>query len=308
MQLHHNLSSFPQDINPVVTVGMFDGVHRGHLTVIDRVVNLAQDSGVPSVVVTFEPHPRLFFQGEESGFKLLSTLEEKTSLIENAGIDHLVVLPFNQALSTLTPEEFVVGVLVNGLNASVVVMGPDHHFGKGRQGGLETLNMLATDYNFRVEQISTQEMEEVKVSSTRIREALAAGDLDRAWLFLGYPYPLSGTVIMGDKIGRTMGFPTVNLSISPDKLIPANGVYAVLAEHRSKALQGMCNIGMRPTVFGDKLTIEVNLFDFNEVIYGEEVRIAFMEKIRDERKFENLDALKHQLELDRSSALKILSE
>ncbi|MCX6269878.1 MAG: riboflavin biosynthesis protein RibF, partial [Bacteroidetes bacterium] len=175
-------------------------------------------------------------------------------------------------------------------------------------GSLKTLTILSKQYNFEVEQIDSQDMEDLKISSTQIRKALSAGDLDRAWLFLGYPYPLSGRVVMGKQNGRTIGFPTVNIEPHPYKLIPAIGVYAVLAEYNGKALKGMCNIGYRPTVQGEHLTIEVNLFDFNKEIYGEEIRIAFMEKIRDEIPFEGLQALQKQLEADRKLAVKLLKE
>lgn len=306
MLIHKNLTTFPSTVNPVLTVGMFDGVHVGHHKVLEKVVTIAQKNHTASVVVTFEPHPRLVLEGESSGFRILSTLDEKARLMENAGIDHLVVLPFTLELAGLSPEEFVIGVLVNALNAGVIVMGPDHHFGKGRSGSLETVALLAKQYHFEVISISSQDQENVKVSSTQIRKALAVGDLDRAWLFLGYPYPLSGLVVEGEKIGRTIGFPTINLQPDPFKLIPAKGVYAVLAEHRGKALKGMCNIGFRPTVNGQNLTIEVNLFDFDEDIYQDEIRIAFMEKIRDEKKFSSLEELKAQLQKDKLAADKAL--
>lgn len=307
MLIHRNLTTFPSTVSPVLTVGMFDGVHVGHHKVLENVVNLAGKHKTASVVVTFEPHPRLFFQGPDSTFRLLSTLEEKANLMEDAGIDHLVVLPFSKELAGLSPEEFVIGVLVNALNAGIIVMGPDHHFGKERMGGMETVAQLARQYHFEVKQIPSQDQEDVKVSSTQIRKALAVGDLDRAWLFLGYPYPLSGRVVEGDKIGRTIGFPTINLEPHPYKLIPGNGVYAVLAEHRGRPFDGMCNIGYRPTRNGDSLTIEINLFDFDEEIYNEEIRIAFMELIREEKKFDTLDDLKKQLERDKKKVKEALS-
>jgi riboflavin kinase/FMN adenylyltransferase len=306
MLIHRNLTSFPSVVSPVVTVGMFDGVHIGHHRVLEDVVTLAQQNNTASVVVTFEPHPRLVLEGVDSGFRLLTTLDEKSRLLENAGIDHLVLLPFTKELASLSPEEFVIGVLVNALNASIIVMGPDHHFGKGRSGNMETVAHLASQYHFEVKEVLPQDREDVKISSTQIRKALMAGDMDTAWLFLGYPYPLSGRVVEGEKIGRTIGFPTVNIESHPYKLIPANGVYAVLAEYKNRPLEGMCNIGFRPTVMGQNLTIEVNLFDFDEDIYNEEIRIAFMEKIRDEMKFGNLNLLKEQLSKDKVSVKEAL--
>lgn len=301
MNIHTSLSTFPSSLSPVVTVGMFDGVHIGHHSVLQQVVRLAEESGTESVVVTFDPHPRHVLDYQADVFKILTTVDEKARLMEDIGIQHLVVLPFHLELAAMSPEEFAIGVLVNGLNASHIVMGPDHHFGRNRQGSLETLRGLAEQYHFEVHQLSPQLVENAKVSSTEIRKALAAGDLDRAWLFLGYPYPLSGKVVEGDKIGRSIGFPTLNLDVPPEKLIPGNGVYAVLAEFGQATYEGMCNIGVRPTVYGDHLTVEVNLFGFDREIYGETVRVAFMEKIRDERKFGSLHELRLQLENDRET-------
>ncbi|MHC1706655.1 MAG: bifunctional riboflavin kinase/FAD synthetase [Bacteroidales bacterium] len=306
MLIHRNLTTFPSTVTPVLTVGMFDGVHIGHHKVLENVVSLAQKHQTASVVVTFEPHPRIILNGVDNGFRILTTLDEKARLMENAGIDHLVVLPFNDELAGLSPEEFVIGVLVNALNAGIIVMGPDHHFGKGRTGGLETVKQLAEKYNFEVREIPSQDLEDVKISSTQIRKALNQGDLDKAWLFLGYPYPISGRVVEGEKIGRTIGFPTLNIEPHPNKLIPAHGVYAVFAEYKGQPFEGMCNIGFRPTVKGENLTIEVNLFGFDEEIYDEEIRIAFMEKIRDEIRFNNLEELKAQLIKDRLAAQQAL--
>ncbi len=306
MQIHRNLSTFPSTLSPVVTVGMFDGVHLGHRKILDRLVSLARERSTRSVVVTFEPHPKLVLGTANEEFNLLTTLEEKIRLIENTGVEHLVVLPFTPELSGLSPEAFVVGVLVNALNADYIVMGPDHQFGKGREGGIEVLSDLSEQYHFTVEKLTSQDIEDSKVSSTRIRKALAGGDLDRAWLFLGYPYLMSGQVVEGDRKGRTIGFPTINLETHPNKLIPGNGVYAVYAEYQNEAFDGMCNIGFRPTLDGKKLTIETNIFDFDKDIYGEQVTIGFMEKIRSEKKFENLDALAAQLRSDKEKALQIL--
>ena len=295
----------------MVTIGTFDGVHLGHREVISELKRHSALSGGESVVFTFDPHPRIVIAPQEDSLRLLSTKSEKIRLMEGLGIDHLVIYPFTKAFSKLSYGEFVSEILVKGMNISSLVVGYDHRFGKGRQGDFNSLEMLSRSLNFKVEQLSQLEVENKVVSSTKIRQALEEGDISKANHFLGYRYALSGKVIEGNQLGRKIGFPTANIdTYDRHKLVPADGVYAVKIEIGSRTFKGMLNIGMRPTVNynADHKSIEVHIFNFDEDIYNLDLTLLFVEKIRNEQKFDGIDQLQDQLYKDQNIAMDILSK
>ena len=309
MQIHYNLDNF-KALNPVVTIGTFDGVHLGHREVITELKQLSALSDGESVVFTFEPHPRIIIAPQEDSLRLLTTKNEKIHLMEQMGIDHLVIYPFTEAFSKLPYNEFVEKILVSDMNISSLVVGYDHRFGQGRKGDFNSLEALSQVLNFKVEQLSQLVVNNKVVSSTKIRAALADGDIGKANHFLGYRYPLSGKVVEGNRLGQTIGFPTANIDTHDcHKLVPGDGVYAVIVESGGAFYKGMLNIGMRPTVNdnADHKTIEVNIFNFNKDIYNTDITVLFIEKIRDEKKFEGIAFLKAQLEIDKIHSLKILT-
>lgn len=308
MKVYTNIQEFKSTKNVVVTIGTFDGVHLGHKVIINQLKKAAQELGGESVLLTFFPHPRMVVFPDDNELKLLNTIEERKELLEKAGIDHLIIHPFSKAFSRLTALEFVRDILVNRLNVKKVVIGYDHHFGRNREGSFEDLIEFGEVYGFSVEEIPAQDIQQINVSSTKIRTSLLAGEIHAATQFLGYPYFINGTVVKGDKIGREIGFPTAN--IKPDetyKLIPKKGVYAVKVIVNKKEYEGMLNIGIRPTLKGINETIEVNIFDFDEEIYGQKIRVKFYERIRDEQPFEDLNELKNQLNIDKSKTIQIFS-
>lgn len=308
MKVYTNIQEFKSTKNVVVTIGTFDGVHLGHKVIINQLKKAAEELEGESVLLTFFPHPRMVVFPDDNELKLLNTIEERKELLEKAGIDHLIVHPFSKAFSRLTALEFVRDILVNRLNVKKLVIGYDHHFGRNREGSFEDLVEFGEVYGFSVEEIPAQDIQQINVSSTKIRTSLLAGEIHAATKFLGYPYFVNGTVVKGDKIGREIGFPTAN--IKPDetyKLIPKNGVYAVKVIVNEKEYEGMLNIGIRPTLKGKKETIEVNIFDFDEEIYGQKIQVKFYERIRDEQPFEDLNELKNQLNIDKSKTIQIFS-
>jgi len=308
VQIHYNLDNF-EAINPVVTIGTFDGVHLGHREVITELKRISTLSGGDSVVFTFEPHPRIVISPQEDSLRLLSTLNEKINLIENTGVDHLVIYPFTMEFSRLSYNEFVTNILVKTMNMSSLVVGYDHRFGQGRKGDFKSLELLSKTLNFKVDQLSRLLIDNEVVSSTKIRLALDAGEISKANHFLGYRYPVTGKVIEGKQLGRKLGFPTANIEIfDHHKLVPRDGVYAVFVETGEKVYQGMLNIGIRPTVNynADHKSIEVHIFDFDANIYNSGITLFFVEKIRDEQKFAGIDELREQLVKDRIIALNIL--
>lgn len=308
MKVYTNIQEFKSTKNVVVTIGTFDGVHLGHNVIINQLKKAAQELSGESVLLTFFPHPRMVVFPDDNELKLLNTIEERKELLEKAGIDHLIIHPFSKAFSRLTALEFVRDILVNRLNAKKVVIGYDHHFGRNREGSFDDLVEFGEVYGFSVEEIPAQDIQQINVSSTKIRTSLLAGEIHAATQFLGYPYYINGTVVKGDKIGREIGFPTAN--IKPDetyKLIPKNGVYAVKVIVNEKEYDGMLNIGIRPTLKGINETIEVNIFDFDEEIYGQKIQVKFYERIRDEQPFEDLNELKNQLSIDKSKTIQIFS-
>lgn len=305
MKIHKDLKSFHAQ-NPVLTIGTFDGVHLGHRKIIDRLHDLAKTIDGESVIFTFDPHPRKVVAPGETSLRLLTTLEEKIVLFEQAGIDHLIIYPFTTEFSRLTYEEFVKLVLVEQIHTKFLVVGYDHKFGKNRQGDFEFLKKCAAQYDFQIEKLDVLLMNEANISSTKIREAIQEGDFKTANAFLGYPFTLHGTVVEGQKLGRKIQFPTANIQASdPDKIIPGYGVYAVQINLLNQTFHGMLNIGSRPTVNtnADNRSIEVNIFDFESNIYGEQIELVFFDKLREEQKFSSIETLKAQLVKDKADTL-----
>lgn len=308
VKVYHNISEFTPVKPSVVTIGTFDGVHNGHKKVIRQLVNTAHRIGGESVILTFYPHPRMVLFPESEQW-LLNSEEEKVKLIGSLDVDHLIIHPFNREFSMLNSGDFIRQVLVQGLGTKCLVIGYDHHFGKDRQGSFENLKKSGPEYGFEVEEIPAQETDHIKVSSTRIRNALAAGQVDVANNLLGYHYRLAGTVVKGEQLGRKLGYPTANIiSAENFKLIPANGVYAVYVLRAGRRYKGMMNIGVRPTVDGAHRTVEVNIFEFDADIYGEQIEVEMVKWVRGEQKFAGLDQLKTQLASDKIVVQNILNE
>ena len=277
---------------------------------LQRIRELAETEGGESVLLTFYPHPRLVLFPDDNDLKLLSTLDEKIEQLKNSGIQHLIVHPFTKSFSRTSVQEYVQNILVEGIGTSKLVIGYDHHFGRNREGSLENLRLLAPEYGFEVEEIPAQEIDDVNVSSTKIRNALDQGEVARAAEFLGYAYGLSAKVVKGNEIGRSLGFPTANLSLDDStKLIPGNGVYAVGVHFDERLYHGMANIGYRPTVSqgSQNRMIEVHLFQFSSDLYGKRLRITFHQRIRNEHKFDTIDALRAQLQKDAIQAREALA-
>jgi riboflavin kinase / FMN adenylyltransferase len=315
MQIHHlDVADDTEALNipggAVVTSGTFDGVHVGHQKILERLKEIAARMGGETVVITFWPHPRFVLHPEEHTLKLLSTFDEKIALLENLGIEHLVRIPFTPSFSQLSSDAFIRKVLIEKVGTRQLVIGYNHRFGHNREGSFEYLIEHAKEYGFALEEIPEQDVDHVAVSSTKIRNALEEGDVKTAHEYLGRPYTLSGKVVSGDRIGRNLGFPTANIQIpEPYKLIPADGAYAVRVEWQNRLWDGMMNIGYRPTVSGNKKqTLEVHIFDFDEQIYDQTLRVQFIGLIRKEMKFEGVEALQAQLAKDRLAAQKILSK
>ncbi len=307
MKIYEGLEGFTPVKNAVVTSGTFDGVHLGHQKILKRIREIARSIQGETVLITFWPHPRLVLYPNEHKLRLLSTFEEKTKLLRQFGIDHLITIPFTQEFSQMSSEQFIKRVLIESIHTKKLVIGYDHRFGKNREGSFEYLKANSANFGFELEEISRQDVEEIAVSSTKVRKALESGDVRTAESCLGRPYELNGLVIKGQQIGRSIGFPTANIHIPNDyKLIPKDGVYAVEASVDGSIYKAMLNIGNRPTVDGTKKTVEANLFDFQGDLYDKQITIYFREFLREERKFESLDALKEQLVLDQLSAKSIL--
>ncbi len=300
VRIFNEFSSLESIPNPVLTIGTFDGVHLGHQKIIDRLNKEAEKIGGESVLFTFYPHPRMVLFPDSHGLQLIQTQEEKLEKLKLMGLQNVIVYPFTYEFSRLTALEFVRDFLVNQLNVKMVVIGYDHQFGKNREGSIGFLKSVSSTYDFEVIEIPAQEIDEVNVSSTKIRQAILEGEISKANHFLVDPFQLSGTVVRGNALGRTIGYPTANIEVnSVMKLIPGNGVYAVTATVEGELHRGMMNIGVRPTVGGDlKRTVEVNIFDFDKDIYGKTITVCFLSKWRDEMKFGSLEELKAQLKKD----------
>lgn len=303
METVQGISQFNSSENTAITIGTFDGVHIGHKQILERLINNAKKAKLKSTVLTFFPHPRMVLQ-KDAEIKLLNTLSEKQKILEKMGLDYLIVHPFTKEFSRLSSMEFVRDVLVNKLNVKSVVIGYDHRFGRNRNASIQDLVSFGNTFDFKVEEIPAQEIDEVSVSSTKIRNALLNGDVQTANTYLGYEYSICGQVVEGQGLGKDLGFPTANLKMGESyKLIPQNGVYIVHCEFENQAASGMMNIGVKPTVDGSTKSIEVNLFNIDQNLYQKNIRVHFLKKVRDEQKFESLNALSHQLHKDKKIAL-----
>jgi len=312
MKVHRELAgSLPEFRNAVVTIGTFDGVHKGHQQILHQLKEEAARINGETVIITFHPHPRKIISSVPGDVKLLNTLTEKKILLEQAGIDHLVVVPFDHHFANQSADEYITDFLYKYFRPHTIIIGYDHRFGKGRTGDYHLLETYGHQLGFTVKEITEQLLNEIAVSSTRIRKAITENDIATANAALGYPYFFEGLVVEGNQLGRTIGYPTANLHIgSEEKLIPGNGVYAVRAEivdNPATYYGGMMNIGLRPTVDGKKRVIEVNIFDFNQDIYGQHLRIHVVQQLRSEIKFDGLEALKAQLAEDKKEAIKVLT-
>lgn len=309
MRIYEGIDEFGPVNNPVVTSGTFDGVHLGHQKILKRIRNIADELKGETVLITFWPHPRLVLYPKEHNLMLLSTFEEKAKLLREAGIDHLISIPFTKEFSELSSEEFIQKILIDKIQTRKLVIGYDHRFGKNREGGFEYLKEHIDQYPFELEEISRKDVDDVGVSSTKIRHALQGGKVAIANGYLGRSYELNGIIIKGQQLGRSIGFPTANIHIPNDyKLIPCDGAYAVVVNVEGDQYNGMLNIGNRPTVDGNSRSIEVNLFDFEGDLYDKRVCVQIKEYLRPETKFEGLEQLKQQLKADREKAISILTQ
>lgn len=307
MKIIRDLAELSDISGSVVTDGMFDGMHAGHISILKRVVDEAKKANLPSIILTYWPHPRHILPHKGQPLRLLSTLEEKAEQAEMLGIDYVVVLNFTTLFSQISHEQFVKDILVDGLKTRKLIIGYDHRFGKNRMGDIGYLKEVGPTFGFTISEIGQQEVEEIAISSTKIRYALQHHKIETAATFLGRNYSITGTVVDGDKRGRNIGFPTANLSlIEPSKLIPADGVYATWAWLGKKRYASMTNIGFRPTVDGKKHTVETHILNFDQDIYGKNLTIEFVELLRMEQRFNNVDELKNQLEKDRLATKAIL--
>lgn len=304
MKVYHHFSDFKPLTNAVATIGTFDGVHYGHQKIIKRLSELARATGGESVILTFFPHPRLIIDPENQELKMINTIDEKANMLAQLGVDHLIITPFTRDFSNLSAAEYIKNILVDTIGIKHLIVGYDHRFGKDRKGGMPELEELAKTYNYKIEVIPEQDINDVAVSSTKVRNALLNGEVALAAEYLGYHFSLHGRVIKGDKIGRTIGFPTANIFIEETyKLIPSDGIYAVTVDMAGQSFKGMAYIGQRPTINGMTRNIEVNIFDFNQEIYGQNITMTFLEFLRHDVKFTGLEALKLQLQKDKEDTL-----
>ena len=303
MKVFHSINQFESKSKTIVTLGTFDGVHVGHKKIIERLLLSAKELKCESLVLTFFPHPRMVLQ-KDSDVKLLNTIEEKSDLLAKTGLDNLVIHPFDQAFSRLTAEEFVKNILVDAFNIKKIIIGHDHRFGRNRTANIDDLIAFSKIYDFEVEQISVQEINDVAVSSTKIRNAILNGNIELANTYLDYKYSFEGKIVKGKQLGRTIGFPTANFELENNyKLIPENGVYVIESQLNKKMFFGMMNIGFNPTVSGNAKTIEVYYFDFDGDLYNKKISVSILHRLRSEQKFDSLEALKKQLNLDKSASL-----
>lgn len=304
MKIYSNINEFTGVDRPIITTGTFDGVHFGHRKIIDRLIKTADSNKGESVILTFSPHPRMVLFPDDHGLQLINTIEEKIELLEKAGVQHLIIHPFTLEFSRMTSIQFVRDILVNQFKTHKLVIGYDHHFGRNREGSFAHLKEFSPLYGFEVEEIPVQLLDDVGVSSTKIRNALLDGQVDLANEYLGYQFTILGKVIKGKQIGRKIGFPTANLLVQDStKLIPKEGVYSVDVLFNKVVYQAMMNIGQSPTVGVKSRRLEVHIFDFDQEIYEQSIRVFLKEKIRDEIRFESLDLLKQQLQKDKNQIL-----
>lgn len=309
MQIHYDLSKLPVFTNAVITIGTFDGIHHGHQRVLSRLVDSAREVNGESILITFHPHPRKVISSAILGIRLINTLEERLQLLEPMGIDHVLVVPFTEAFANQTAEEYIQNFLVSKFHPHTIIIGYDHQFGRDRKGNFSLLQEKSSHYGYQLSEISKHELENISISSTQIREAILHSEIEKANRLLGYDFFFTGRVVHGNKIGRTIGFPTANLKVEdPEKITPGNGIYAVYAlpEGEEKPLKGMMSIGFRPTVDGKTRVIEVNIFDFNREIYEEKLQVFVHKYLREEKKYESLEALVTQIKLDKENSLAAL--
>ena len=303
MKIFHSIEDFHTDRKTIATIGTFDGAHIGHQKIIEKLIHYATASECESLILTFFPHPRMILQ-KDADIKLLNTIDERAELFQKTALNNLIIHPFDEKFSKLSAEEFVKNILVDKLKIQKIIIGHDHRFGRNRTANIDDLILYGEKYNFEVEQISAQEIEEVSVSSTKIRTALENGNIDLANDYLGYEYFLTGVVQHGKQLGRTIGFPTANLKISEKyKLIPKEGVYIVKSNLNRQTVYGMMNIGTNPTVDGKSQTIEINYLNFDGDLYGKKIEVALLHYVRAEQKFESVALLKAQLEKDKKQTL-----
>ena len=306
MKITHGFSNFSSIKKTIITIGTFDGVHLGHQKVIKQLLNSSKKEDEVSLLLTFFPHPRMVLQ-KNSSLKLINTIEEKSDLLKDLGLDELIIHPFDQEFSRLTAYEFVRNVLVNKLNISKLIIGYDHHFGKNREGNFEQLQEYGEIFGFEVEEISVKNLNDISISSTKIRKALNEGGINKANNYLGYNFMLSGEVVRGNNLGEKIGFPTANINIEETyKLIPKAGVYIVKSIIKGVLYYGMMNIGNRPTINGKHQTIEVNFFDLEDDLYGKTIKVELLQFLRDEQKFASIDHLRTQLYQDKKTAKNII--
>jgi riboflavin kinase/FMN adenylyltransferase len=300
MRIHKGLHNLPKFNNAVLTIGTYDGVHFGHQQIIKRLNDIANEIDGESVLLTFDPHPRLILHPEDDTLKLISTIDEKEELLSSFDLNHLVIAEFSKDFASMEAQEYVEKILINNFHPKKIVIGYDHQFGKDRKGDINLLRALSSAYNYEVEEISAQTLDEIKVSSTKVRNYLLEGKITEANLLLAHPFTIKGKVVHGDKIGRVLGFPTANIDIShPHKLIPASGVYAVKIKIDNTFYKGALSIGYRETVFDNsKLTIEVFILDFDGDLYNKHLDIIFVDFLRPQIKYDNWDLLKIQIEKD----------
>jgi riboflavin kinase/FMN adenylyltransferase len=308
LKIFHSIDSFQSAKKTIITIGTFDGVHIGHQKIVKKLLENAKNRNVESAILTFFPHPRMVLQ-DQTEMRLLNTIDERTKLLEKNGVDNLIIHPFDKAFSRLTAEEFVKDILVDQLNIEKIVIGYDHRFGRNRTANIDDLIEFGEKYNFEVEQISAQEIQEASVSSTKIRTALEEGNIALANQYLGYSSFLTGVVKEGKKLGRTIGFPTANLKIEENyKLIPKEGVYIVESNLNGKKVYGMMNIGTNPTFNEGLLSIEIHFLDFDADLYNQKIQISILEYLRAEQKFESVALLKAQLNIDKNHTLQYIAK
>lgn len=307
MKTHRCIEEIEALHSPVATIGTFDGVHLGHRAVINQLIALAKERDTETLIITFEPHPRIVLNKDVTNLRFINNLKEKERLLAQAGVNHLLILPFTSEFSKLTAREFIQGYLIDKLHIKAMIVGYDHHFGR-MDNGDEDVTVLLKEYGIEVKRIAVKDVGDISVSSTKIRNAITEGNIPYANSLLGHPYGLCGTVVHGNKLGRTIGFPTANLMLGFKlKLLPQDGVYAAYVLFRGKRYKAMLNIGFKPTVLSLSRSIEVHLFNFDEEIYGEYLEVELIQKVRNEKTFPNLAKLKEQLESDRKTVSEVLS-
>ncbi|MBY0245527.1 MAG: bifunctional riboflavin kinase/FAD synthetase [Sphingobacteriaceae bacterium] len=308
MKTYTNLSEFKKIEKAVVTIGTYDGLHLGHQKIIKSLCQLAKEVGGESVILTFFPHPRMIIDPENQDLKMINTVDEKIEILRKLGVDHLIITPFTRDFSNLSAEDYIENILVNTIGTKHIIIGYDHRFGKNREGGIHSFVNYAPNFGYQVVEIPEQDVNDVAVSSTKIRTAILEGNITLANQYLGTPFFVTGRVIKGDKIGRTIGFPTANIFVAETyKILPKDGVYAVSVTmkegSKETTYEGMGYLGRRPTINGMTRNVEVNIFDFDEEIYGQTIQLNFLKLLRQEIKFESLEALKNQLNQDKLASL-----